>query len=62
MKTVILIIIMRGWSGEAVAVHSVDYSNRAACEKAAIALTVKEKQNKDGALKNLKGTYTCTEK
>lgn len=62
MKTVILIIIMRGWGGEAVAVHSIDYSNLAACEKAAKVLAVKEKQNKVGAMKHLKGTYICTEK
>jgi len=61
MKTVILIIFMRGWGGEAVAVHSVEFYSMDACKKASQQLLAKEKSNKD-RMTHLLGTYTCVEK
>lgn len=60
MKTVILIIFMRGWSGEAVAVHSVEFNSMESCTKAAQELLSKKKTTK--TMGWMSGTYTCVEK
>jgi len=61
MKTVVLIIFMRGWSGEAVEVHSVEFNSKAACENAASQLLKKENENPE-RMKFMTGTYTCVGK
>lgn len=60
MKTVILIIFMRGWSGEAVAVHSVEFNSMKACNKAVQELLSKKKTTY--TMQHMAGTYTCVEK
>ena len=60
MKTIILIIFMRGWSGEAVAVDHVEFDSMGACEKAAEALLSKQKTT--NTMQYMYGTYTCVEK
>ena len=60
MKTIILIIFMRGWSGEAVAVDHVEFNTMDSCNKAVQELLIMRKTVK--TMQYLSATYTCVEK
>ena len=62
MKTVILIIIIRGWGGESVAVHNVEMNSMDSCNQAIAALRQKEKLASKTSMKYLDGNYICVTK
>lgn len=65
MKTAILIIFLRGWSGESVAIDSVEFDSIMACDIASNKLRGKvganHKSNIKGA-KYLTAVYVCVKK
>lgn len=62
MKTAILIIFMRGWSGEAVAIDHVEYDSMDLCKNAKAQLISVNKKNKKGSMQYIDTTIFCTHK
>lgn len=61
LKGAVLIIFMRGWSGEAVAIDHIEFDSMVSCQKAIASISSVKSSSTGGKMKYIDITSVCVE-